>query len=54
MIVSGPELVVWMRYPLAGKRIGKLVGHTDNIRTILVSDDSRCVRPEYLSLQVLP
>jgi WD40 repeat protein len=45
MIVSGgPERVIRMWDPRAGKRIGKLVGHTDNIRAILVSEDSRCVR----------
>ena len=55
MIVSGgPERVVRMWDPRVGKRIGKLVGHTDNIRAILVSEDSRCVRPEYLTLQVVP
>jgi len=44
MIVSGgPERVIRMWDPRAGKRIGKLVGHTDNIRAILVSEDSRCV-----------
>ena len=55
LIVSGgPERVVRMWDPRAGKRVGKLVGHTDNIRAILVSEDSRCVRPEYLSLEILP
>lgn len=45
MIVSGgPERVIRMWDPRAGKRIGKLVGHTDNIRAILVSEDLRCVR----------
>jgi WD repeat-containing protein 48 len=45
MIVSGgPERVIRMWDPRAGKRIGKLVGHTDNIRAILISEDSRCVR----------
>jgi hypothetical protein len=29
--------------PRVGRRIGKLVGHTDNIRAILISEDSRCV-----------
>ncbi|KAI0294110.1 hypothetical protein B0F90DRAFT_1758645 [Multifurca ochricompacta] len=44
MIVSGgPERVIRMWDPRAGKRIGKLVGHTDNIRAILVSEDSRSV-----------
>jgi WD40 repeat protein len=50
MIVSGgPERVIRMWDPRAGKRIGKLVGHTDNIRAILVSEDSRCVRRKRLS-----
>jgi WD repeat-containing protein 48 len=54
MIASGgPERVVRMWDPRAGKRMGKLVGHTDNIRAILVSEDSRCVRPEYLSLEAM-
>ena len=45
MVVSGgPERVIRMWDPRAGKRIGKLVGHTDNIRAILISEDSRCVR----------
>ncbi|KAI9461530.1 hypothetical protein F5148DRAFT_1214939 [Russula earlei] len=44
MVVSGgPERVIRMWDPRAGKRIGKLVGHTDNIRAILVSEDSRCL-----------
>lgn len=55
MVVSGgPERVVRMWDPRAGKRIGKLVGHTENIRAILVSEDSRYVRREYLSLKVVP
>lgn len=29
--------------PRSGKRIGKLVGHTDNIRAILVSEDAKYV-----------
>ena len=36
--------------PRSGKRIGKLVGHTDNIRAILVSEDARYVRGISLSL----
>lgn len=45
VIVAGsPERVVRMWDPRSGKRIGKLVGHTDNIRAILISDDSRYVR----------
>ena len=53
MVVSGgPERVIRMWDPRVGKRIGKLVGHTDNIRAILVSEDSRCVRRDCLSLHV--
>ncbi|KAH9987605.1 hypothetical protein BJV74DRAFT_841112 [Russula compacta] len=43
IVTGGPERVIRMWDPRAGKRIGKLVGHTDNIRAILVSEDSRCV-----------
>lgn len=43
-IASGsPERVVRMWDPRSGKRTGKLVGHTDNIRSILISDDSKYV-----------
>ena len=45
LVSGGPERVMRMWDPRAGKRIGKLVGHTDNIRSILVSDDSRYVSP---------
>ena len=45
---GGPERVIRTWDPRSGKRIGKLVGHTDNIRVILMSDDSRYVR--YTSL----
>ncbi|KAH8113149.1 hypothetical protein DFH11DRAFT_1510830 [Phellopilus nigrolimitatus] len=38
---GGPERVVRTWDPRSGKRIGKLVGHTDNIRAILMSEDSR-------------
>ncbi|KAI6022697.1 hypothetical protein EDC04DRAFT_2935218 [Pisolithus marmoratus] len=42
IVASGsPERVVRMWDPRAGKRIGKLVGHTDNIRAILISEDAR-------------
>jgi WD40 repeat protein len=44
IVSGGPERVIRMWDPRAGKRIGKLVGHTDNIRAILLSEDSRCVR----------
>lgn len=40
---GGPERVVRTWDPRSGKRIGKLVGHTDNIRAILMSEDSRYV-----------
>ncbi|KAG7440883.1 WD40 repeat-like protein [Guyanagaster necrorhizus] len=41
-IASGsPERVVRLWDPRSGKRTGKLVGHTDNIRAILISEDSR-------------
>lgn len=43
-IASGsPERVVRIWDPRSGKRTGKLVGHTDNIRAILMSDDARYV-----------
>ena len=40
---GGPERVVRTWDPKTGKRIGKLVGHTDNIRSILISDDAKYV-----------
>ncbi|EAU81628.2 hypothetical protein CC1G_02644 [Coprinopsis cinerea okayama7 len=41
-IASGsPERVVRLWDPRTGKRTGKLVGHTDNIRAILLSEDGR-------------
>ncbi|KAF8063588.1 hypothetical protein FPV67DRAFT_1701521 [Lyophyllum atratum] len=41
-IVSGsPERVIRLWDPRTGKRTGKLVGHTDNIRAILISEDSK-------------
>lgn len=43
-IASGsPERVIRMWDPRSGKRTGKLVGHTDNIRAMLISDDARYV-----------
>ncbi|KAI1787218.1 hypothetical protein LXA43DRAFT_1030141 [Ganoderma leucocontextum] len=42
VIASGsPERVIRMWDPRSGKRIAKLVGHTDNIRTILISEDAK-------------
>ncbi|KAI9069649.1 hypothetical protein FKP32DRAFT_1640619 [Trametes sanguinea] len=42
VIASGsPERVIRMWDPRSGKRIAKLVGHTDNIRAILISDDAK-------------
>ncbi|KAJ7155376.1 hypothetical protein C8R43DRAFT_1234971 [Mycena crocata] len=40
---GGPERVVRMWDPRSGKRSGKLVGHTDNIRAILLSEDAKYV-----------
>ncbi|KAF9003076.1 hypothetical protein BDQ17DRAFT_1306080 [Cyathus striatus] len=41
-IASGsPERVVRLWDPRAGRRTGKLVGHTDNIRAVLVSEDGK-------------
>lgn len=41
-VASGsPERVVRLWDPRSAKRTGKLVGHTDNIRAILISEDSR-------------
>jgi WD repeat-containing protein 48 len=36
---GGPEKVVRIWDPNSGKRITKFVGHTDNVRSILLSDD---------------
>ncbi|PVG01194.1 hypothetical protein CPB86DRAFT_805384 [Serendipita vermifera] len=38
---GGPERVVRLWDSRSGKRTGKLVGHTDNIRSILISQDGR-------------
>ena len=44
VVASGsPERVVRMWDPRTGKRTGKLVGHTDNIRAILISEDAKYV-----------
>jgi WD40 repeat protein len=62
IVSGGPERVIRMWDPRASKRIGKLVGHTDNIRAVLLSEDSRCVRcsisppdlrPHFLHKQLL-
>lgn len=45
---GGPERVIRTWDPRTGKRIGKLVGHTDNIRAILISEDARYVSSEVL------
>ena len=53
-IASGsPERVVRIWDPRSGKRTGKLVGHTDNIRAILISEDSRYVRNVLLLVYIL-
>jgi WD40 repeat protein len=53
-IASGsPERVVRLWDPRSGKRAGKLVGHTDNIRAILISDDARYVSHLALNLILL-
>ncbi|KAF9522883.1 hypothetical protein CPB83DRAFT_776377 [Crepidotus variabilis] len=42
VIASGsPERVIRLWDPRTGRRTGKLVGHTDNIRAILISEDSK-------------
>ncbi|KAG7093947.1 hypothetical protein E1B28_007580 [Marasmius oreades] len=42
VIASGsPERIVRLWDPRSGKGTGKLVGHTDNIRAILIADDGR-------------
>lgn len=48
-IASGsPEKVIRLWDPRSGKRTGKLVGHTDNIRNILISEDGRYVSDKFL------
>lgn len=41
---GSPERVVRLWDPRSGKRTSKLVGHTDNIRAIVLSDDGKYVR----------
>jgi WD repeat-containing protein 48 len=49
-IASGsPEKVIRLWDPRSGKRTGKLVGHTDNIRSILLSEDGRYVSDKIFS-----
>lgn len=53
LATGGPERVIRTWDPRSGKRTGKLVGHTDNIRAILMSEDGRyvstpLVRPDTL------
>lgn len=43
MASGGPESIVRIWDPRSGKRITKFVGHTDNIRDILVSQDGETV-----------
>lgn len=43
MASGGPESVVRLWDPSSGKRITKFVGHTDNIRDILISQDGETV-----------
>lgn len=44
VIASGsPEKMIRMWDPRSGKRVSKLVGHTDNIRAILISEDAKYV-----------
>lgn len=45
LIATGsPEKVVRLWDPRSGKHIGKLTGHTDNIRALLLSHDGTHVR----------
>jgi WD40 repeat protein len=48
-IASGsPEKVIRLWDPRSGKRTAKLVGHTDNIRSIIISEDGRYVSGKLL------
>lgn len=45
VIAAGsPERVIRIWDPRSGQRISKLVGHTDNIRALLLSEDGKYVR----------
>ena len=50
---GSPEKVIRLWDTRSASRIGKLVGHTDNIRSILVSEDGRYVRESVLSVVVV-
>ena len=51
IVASGsPERVVRTWDPRSGKRTGKLVGHTENIRSILISEDGRYVSRPFMQL----
>ena len=43
MASGGPESIVRLWDPKSGKRITKLVGHTDNVRDILINQDGDTV-----------
>jgi WD repeat-containing protein 48 len=43
MASGGPECIVRLWDPRTGKRITKFVGHTDNIRNILINEDADTV-----------
>lgn len=43
MASGGPESIVRLWDPQSGKRITKFVGHTDNVRDILISQDGETV-----------
>jgi len=40
---GGPESVVKVWDPRSGKRVTKFVGHTDNIRSVIISQDSETI-----------
>lgn len=44
LLASGsPEKVIRLWDPRSGERVGKLTGHTDNIRALLMSEDGKYV-----------